>query len=172
MNESIAKEKTLTIYSQNISGGKSKIYRLNDFLINTTFDIIALQETWYDNTVNSAEIIAASNFQICRMDRSKFQSNRSKGGGICLFIRDGIEYMEIVNPQQTTIEMQALRITNAYRPIIVLNVYLPPYRSRVYMVDELANFVRYLKRIKLDTVVIIISYTLASYLGKRVRIQQ
>lgn len=49
----------LTIYSQNISGGRGKIYRINDYLANTQFDIIAIQETWFDHSVSSDEITAS-----------------------------------------------------------------------------------------------------------------
>lgn len=134
------------MYSQNVSGARSKIYKFNDFLANTNFDIIAIQESWFDESIDSNEIIASVDFQISRMDRSCFDNDRSKGGGVCLLVRNQINYVEIVNPVKTRIEMQTIRITSFDHPLIILNVYIPRYSAHITMLNELAKFVRYIKR--------------------------
>lgn len=108
---------------QNISGGRGKIYRINDFLANTTFDVIAIQETWFDHSVNSDEITASVNYGIFRMDRSKFKNDRTKGGGICIFVRNELSTIEIINPEHTMTEMQAIRVTSEKSPLVIINVY-------------------------------------------------
>lgn len=52
----------LTIYSQNISGGKTKINALNNNIYRSAFDIILLQETWLNHRIDTAEILANSHY--------------------------------------------------------------------------------------------------------------
>lgn len=146
----------ISIYSQNISGGRSKLYRINDFLANTLFNIVAIQETWYDSSISNDELRAGVDFQIARMDRSNFKNNRTKGGGVCIFIRSNLNFVEIINPVDTTAEMHAIRITNTRNALVILNAYIPPYRARTSLINEVFEFIKYLKRIihNLDLVVV------------------
>lgn len=66
----------LSLYCQNISGGKSKIYQLNNYLATTLYDVICIQETWYNNSVNNSEIVSSNNYKINRCDRSTFNNKQ------------------------------------------------------------------------------------------------
>lgn len=39
------------IYCQNVSGARSKIYKMNELLTKSTYHAILLQETWFDDDI-------------------------------------------------------------------------------------------------------------------------
>lgn len=95
---SIAQDSTansLRIYSHNVGGAKSKIYTINDKLSTTAFEILCLQETWYDDKVGSSEIIASANFALVRNDRSCLESRKKSGGGLATFIMNDLNFKQI-----------------------------------------------------------------------------
>lgn len=58
-----------TIYCHNISGAKSKIPKINELLTNSLFNVIAFQETWFDDSVVDHDVIRNTNYIIFRQDR-------------------------------------------------------------------------------------------------------
>lgn len=60
----------IRMYSHNLSGARAKIYQINDNLIYEFFDVYSLQETWFNQEVLDSEVIASSNYDIIRNDRS------------------------------------------------------------------------------------------------------
>lgn len=50
--------------------------------------IIALSETWLDESVSDAEV-SLDNFMIIRSDRSK-ASGKMRGGGVCIYINNRV----------------------------------------------------------------------------------
>lgn len=129
----------MQLYSHNISGGKSKISNINHSLATTQFDIICIQETWFDSTIDSMEIIASTNFNIYRYDRSSSLSSKEMGGGLVTFVRNDIVHFEVILKEKTLIESQAIRVKVGSAYYVVLNVYIPPDSTRPRMVDELNN---------------------------------
>lgn len=85
----------LSIYSQNLSGASSKLHRINEFLANTEFQIISLQETWFTDTVSTDEMQASTNFSSIGTDRSCSLNKRKKGGGLITFIHNDWDFEEI-----------------------------------------------------------------------------
>lgn len=79
------KNNKLLIYSHNLSGAKSKIYQINNFLAITNYEVICLQETWFNDSVTNEEILASTNFNANRSDRHTFINTRKNGGGIITF---------------------------------------------------------------------------------------
>lgn len=70
-----------TINSQIWSGAKSKIYnQLNDALAILHFDLICLQETWFDEKICDSEIIESTAFK----DRYNFINSKISGGGVAM----------------------------------------------------------------------------------------
>ena len=73
----------LTIYYQNVRDLKSKT---SDFFLSVTmhnFDIIALTETWLDDSVHNAELFD-NRYTVLRRDRG------SRGGGVLIAVRDAL----------------------------------------------------------------------------------
>lgn len=132
----------LTIYSQNISGGKTKINALNNNIYRSAFDIILLQETWLNHRIDTAEILANSHYNAIRADRSQFKNTRKEGGGVLAFIKVGINYQFISLAIDTTIEFIAFKITLEGKTFFVINVYIPPYRNRMLaLISELKTII-------------------------------
>lgn len=46
------------------------------------YDVIIIQETWYNDKVTSNEIMSLSPYNINRHDRSCFINPRKEGGGV------------------------------------------------------------------------------------------
>lgn len=71
------------LQSMNVSGNgmKSKLVRINGFLMSTIFDFFAIQETWLNATVSE--------------DRCDSRDRRFRGGGVALLIRNSIDFWYI-----------------------------------------------------------------------------
>lgn len=131
----------LMIYVQNLSGAKSKIYQINNFLATTTYDSLCLQESWFNNTIDNNEIIASTNFHLHRMDRSSFLNKR---GGIVTFIHNSIDF-QIINIPKTALEIQAIRINLGNQFNIIINTCLPPYQYRTNMIIDFKTTINLMK---------------------------
>lgn len=107
---------------------KFKITSVNSYLISANFDIIALQETWLDDTVNSNEITMNTDYNAIRFDRCQSLNSRTRGGGVLLLIENDIKYVGIPHVQSTLLEYAAFRIVGS-RQLFIINVYVPPYDS-------------------------------------------
>lgn len=140
-------QKTLTFFTMNLSGMKSKIHNINNILTQNHFHIYAIQETWLNSTVTSEEIIAGTNYSIIRNDRSTFLSNRKNGGGVAILIHNSIKYAQIDILIPTIIEIQVCEIIIDPTPIILVNFYIAPNRARNVQSTE---FNRILTQIRLD----------------------
>lgn len=137
----------ITIYSQNISGGNTKVLKINHTLNTTDYDIVCIQETWFSNKIDDNEIIAGSTFLVNRADRSNFLNHRKTGGGVVTFIRNTFECSIIQHSCKTIIEHIISRIKLGSSFVLLLNIYLPPYRTRNIMINE---FQRILNKLHKD----------------------
>jgi len=88
------------------------------------FDILAINETWLDESVTNGEI-DIPNYCIVRNDR------RRTGGGVCLYVRNGIPYKKL-DTIDTGIESIWLTVRMKYEDIVVGTVYRPPSSNRDY----------------------------------------
>ena len=53
------------------------------------FDIICITESWLTTVIDNS-FIATPGYNIFRKDRSSLNSNKTTGGGVCIFVREGI----------------------------------------------------------------------------------
>lgn len=118
------------MYAHNLGGAKSKIYKINDALATTHFDIILIQESWFDDSVDSSEIIASSHFKIERSDRSNFMNRKKIGGGIATIVKNTINYTRIPVFEKTNFEFNVIRIKLGHAFHILMNAYFPPNGPR------------------------------------------
>lgn len=70
---------SITMVYHNTSGMKSKIHELNDYLHLTKFDMLLFAETWFDESVDSINIIAGITYTLHGRDQSSY------GGGVVKF---------------------------------------------------------------------------------------
>lgn len=78
--------KFFTFYVHNISGARTKINNINDRLHTSTYDGICLQETWFNASIASENIVNGTHFKIFRFDRSQSTNSAKEGGGVTTII--------------------------------------------------------------------------------------
>ena len=95
--------------------------RMSEFF--NYFDLFALNETCLDSTISDG-LVKISGFNIVRSDRSR------KGGGVCIYLRDSINYKIRKDLIPDGLEAVCLEIckTNS-RSFIVISVYRPSNSS-------------------------------------------
>lgn len=138
------KDPGIEIYTQNVSGAASEIYNINQFLANTQYGIICIQETCFNQVTNVDQCNASTNFAFIRTDRSSSLNKRKRGGGLITFIHNQYDYEEIRMSEKFLIEFQIFRVNIPSGKLYVMNIYMPPYKSRARMVTELDNILRHL----------------------------
>lgn len=63
-----------------------------------------------------------------------------------MFIRNNIQFSEIVIEEKTIVECQVTRIKLGETYYCIINVYIPPYKTRLIMVNELSSIIRKLRQ--------------------------
>ena len=92
--------------------------------------VIALTETWLDDSVNDSEI-SINNYCIIRADRNR------QGGGVCLYIRENLTFNPRIDIKTDSIETLWVEILQPKtKPILVGVAYRPPSQSDFYDIFE------------------------------------
>lgn len=91
---------------------------------------------------SSSEIVSST---AIRKDRRNFINSRKSSEGVVIFIRNDIECSEIILTEKTIVECQITRFKIGDVFYCLLNVHIPPYRTRLTMVNELSRISRKLK---------------------------
>lgn len=63
-------ESRLFLYNHNISGGKEQISKINNKLSQTSYKIILLQETWFNELIHTNAITNITEFNAFRNESS------------------------------------------------------------------------------------------------------
>ena len=89
------------------------------------FDIICITECWLTTDIDNS-FIAIPGYNIFRKDRSSLNSNKTTGGGVCIFVREGIvsDRWTCHHSDQYEILWLSLSVGNKY--LLVCSVYFPP----------------------------------------------
>lgn len=145
VNSTANTNSNIIIYSQNISGRKEKVLQINNKLAYTPYSIILLQETWFNNTVSSSEIINMTEFEIFRRGRSETSNTRSLGGGVCTLIKKNL-HTERISTITNTIAETVVTITTMQnsQKVIIVNTYIPPY----YVLNSLMEATTIIKKLQ------------------------
>lgn len=135
------------IYTQNISGGRTKIQSINDRIANMHYDVISLQETWFLSTITNEELIANIPFTVYRRDRCHFHNDATSGGGVAFYVRNTYTVTEIALQPRTKTEIMAISIENDTLSLILINVYVPPQQISTICPIEIATSYDLIRRI-------------------------
>lgn len=100
----------LSMYTQNVSGARSKLTKLNEALAISCFHIIMLQETWFNANVMTSELVAGTNYTALRgfWIGSNFANSRTTGGGVIILVKNGTNYEPVTLDLHTTLEFLVL----------------------------------------------------------------
>ncbi|KAJ8028227.1 hypothetical protein HOLleu_30409 [Holothuria leucospilota] len=110
---------------------------IHDFLsvLNTEFSIIGFTETWFSDNVSPH--IYINNYSFVEKHRAK------RGGGVCMFVKDGIIYHQRHDLSLFNASIESLFIevemSNAKNHIMIGIIYRPPNGSVVTFNENLNN---------------------------------
>lgn len=147
--EDVRKLKGVSFLHLNIRStfNKFDLFR-NDYLTDA-FDIVGVSETWLKPGLPSS-LFACSNYNLLRKDRQDEAYNKTvKGDGLCLYIKEGIDYVEIcLDENQTSskdIEWICVKLNiGGNKPQILLLVYRPPSGNSKSAIDFIRRTLEFL----------------------------
>ena len=135
----------LKLGNLNVRSLYPKIDQLETFVKTKCFDIIGINETWLDKSVDDMEI-KIPGFSVVRKDRNKH------GGGVCFYICDGIQYCTIDNIGNG-IESLWLSVKQRNKKHIVIGtIYRAPNSNREYC-ENIFNEIQRAKDISEEVIV-------------------
>ena len=115
-----------------------KISELRIIANKTSAAVIALTETWIDNSVTNSEI-SIDGYTVLRKDRNRH------GGGVCLYIKNNIAFNQRDDLNKDNIETLFVDILlPRYKPIIVGVCYRPDPEDLGFLIqfDETVSKIR------------------------------
>uniref|UniRef100_A0A8D9BL53 Endonuclease/exonuclease/phosphatase domain-containing protein n=1 Tax=Cacopsylla melanoneura TaxID=428564 RepID=A0A8D9BL53_9HEMI len=115
------------ILHMNIGGIQKKTFELSESCIDRNVDIIAVTEHWL--MAGEELLINVDNYKLASIYHRKKQIR----GGSCIFVKNNIEYVELNNVKEKTIE-GLCECTGIYLPhynTYVLSIYRPPKTSNL-----------------------------------------
>lgn len=74
-----------------MKGIRTKLGEIDAKISILDYDIILIQESWFDCKVDDDKIISYLDYHIYRADRSKSESKKKRGGGVLMFIRNSLQ---------------------------------------------------------------------------------
>lgn len=114
------------MYYQNVRGLRTKIDEFFTAASESTYDVIVLTETWLDDAIESCALF--DGFAVFRCDRSIENSNKNRGGGVLIAVRNGISATRITVADRS-FEHVWTRLKLANCTLVIGAVYIPPDRS-------------------------------------------
>ena len=106
----------------------SKLEHIKLALDNQSLDILALNETWLDDTIRDIDI-EIQNYCIERNDRNR------EGGGVAIYLNNTLTYKvrkDLNNPRIVSIWIE-IKIHKSHKPLIICNIYIPTNSYAYYM---------------------------------------
>ena len=119
----LQKLKGFVIASLNIGSLVKHIDQLRINMKNQTVDILAINETRLDDTINDSEI-EISNYTLTRRDRSRH------GGGVAIYVRNPIQFKLRNDLRDDDLELLCIEINKSKtKPFLKSTWYRPPNAS-------------------------------------------
>lgn len=144
---------SISIYCQNISGGKNKISFMCDKLTTTEFSVICLQETWFDGTVMDKEIVSFSNFNLYRQDRSETSHYKKIGGGLVTLISKEYDSSRITFPEIKTLQYICTMVNHKNSKLLIINIYVP-YGTNLVSIPEYLMLLELISELQTTDIII------------------
>ena len=127
----------LVIACLNINGLTAHIDELRVFMEDSKIDILAINESKLDDTINDDELYLPG-FEIVRKDR---MLNGRKGGGVCLYLRSNLNYRireDLIIDKLECLTVEIIKPRS--RPFLVSTWYRPP-NSPPDILNEFENLI-------------------------------
>ena len=122
----------------NINRLFNRLHGVKELIDNYSFDILALSETWLTSEISDSEIYIMG-YSTVRKDRQN--SSKACGGGVLIYVRDGIPFIRQANFVDHNFECLWIEIKRRFcKPMAVGVVYRPGYLN-------IEDFIKVLTRI-------------------------
>ena len=112
----------------NVRSLPSKIDQIKIALDGQPLDMLAINETWLDNTIRTEDVnIPGYRFERC--DRSR------EGGGVAIYIKESLNYKlrkDLVNTNIEALWLE-IRIPKYHKSLVVCSIYRPPSSNTQYI---------------------------------------
>lgn len=100
----------------------------NEVMKSNNLHICSVNETWTRDKFNTNKSIAIPNFSVVRSDRKYSKHDRNKGGGVAIYIKNGINFKVIEKSSSSSInvdgvEFLALEIKTKFNKLFLISVY-------------------------------------------------
>lgn len=82
-----------------------------NFLAGASFDVIFIQETWYDDSITDEVVTHGTNFTMARKDRDLIKTKKKDGEGVAFLINNKIPFLILDSIQCKLAEILAIQIT-------------------------------------------------------------
>lgn len=115
----------VSIYYQNVRGLRSKTTSFRLSMLANDWDVVALTETWLNESVSSAELFPHS-YQVFRRDRCTLSTGLSRGGGVLIAVASHINVTRLFHLENCGENIWLKLEFGNKRRIIISNVYFPP----------------------------------------------
>ena len=115
----------LKIACLNVRSLYNKVDQLHVLVDNHQFDIVCVNETWLDDSIDNAEISIPS-YSIVRKDRNR------NGGGVCFYVKDTIQYRFENDQFGNAIESLWLSVKQKHYYLVIGTIYRPPNSNSEY----------------------------------------
>ena len=117
--------------------------------MNSGIHILTFSETWFHKQLPNNMFHLSNDYTLLRLDRDWNDINNpnsppKKGGGVCSFIRNNLDFSEnthsFLNMSSKDIEMQWLSISQkTNKTILIANCYRPPQGNIDRLIEILEN---------------------------------
>lgn len=102
-------------------------------------DILGITETWLNDQITDS-MISIPDFRVVRNDRLY-----GRGGGTCIYVRHGINFIENEKVSNEFVEIQSItltgeRVSQKLKPIIVVLIYRPPRGQDSRCLDYILSY--------------------------------
>ncbi|XP_055527958.1 uncharacterized protein LOC129720502 [Wyeomyia smithii] len=124
----VRNERKLRIFYQNVRGLRTKIDTFFLAASYSEYDVIVLTETWLDDCILSPQLFGSS-FTVLRMDRSRVNSRKSRGGGVLIAVSSRHCCCIDPAPISNTLEQLWVKIQLDRSSVSIGVLYLPPDRQ-------------------------------------------
>jgi hypothetical protein len=144
MSDTKERDKNLKIGNLNIRSLVNKIDQLAVFVDDYQFDVICINETWLDDSLEDHEVLIPG-YEIIRRDRNKY------GGGVCFYIKKYLNFS--IRNVGNAIESLWIELKFNRKTLIVGTIYRPPSSKQEYF-DNLLNEIQRAKDISENVIVL------------------
>lgn len=143
-NKNSSNHSSLSIYSQNVNGLRTKLDIFHAEVLAAIFSIYTLTETGLSDSISSHEVFP-SNFNVFRCDRSCNTSTKSRGGGVLIAVMNCFDSELLYSGDIDGCEQIWVKVSHNHKILLIGSLYIPPsspanlYENHLKIIKTICN---------------------------------